>query len=46
MQATVFAKATGNRLIHSPRMQEQRGRVCREGKRKGVSVWRLPEGQV
>ena len=39
----VLAKAIGNRLIHSPRMQEQRGRVCRVGKRKGVSVWRLPD---
>jgi len=39
---SVLAKAIGHRLIHSLRMQEQRGRVCREGKRKGVSVWRLP----
>jgi hypothetical protein len=39
---TVLAKAIGNRLIHSLRMQEQRGRVRRDGKRHGVSVWRLP----
>ena len=41
----MFAKAIGNRLIHSPRMQEQRGRVCREGKRKGVSVWQAAGSQ-
>ncbi len=39
----VLAKAIGHRLIHSLRMQEQRGRVKREGKRKGVSIWRLPD---
>ena len=39
---TVLAKGLTNRLIHSLRMQEQRGRVKREGKRKGVTVWRLP----
>ena len=39
---SVLAKAIGHRLIHSLRMQEQRGRVRREGKRKGVSIWRLP----
>jgi hypothetical protein len=38
----VLAKAIGNRLIHSLRMQEQRGKVQRAGKRHGVSVWRLP----
>ena len=38
----VLAKAIGHRLIHSLRMQEQRGRVKRDGKRRGVSVWRLP----
>ncbi len=41
---SVLAKAVGHRLIHSLRMQEQRGRVRREGTRKGVSVGRLPEG--
>ncbi len=40
---SVLAKAIGHRLIHSLRMQEQRGRVRREGKRKRVSVWRLPD---
>jgi hypothetical protein len=40
---TVLAKGFTNRLIHSLRMQEQRGRVRRQGKRKGVTVWRLPE---
>ena len=39
----VLAKAIGTRLIHSVRMQEKRGRVQREGKRKGVTVWRLPQ---
>lgn len=43
MGDSVLAKAIGHRLIHSLRMQEKRGRVLREGKRKGVSVWRLPE---
>ncbi len=38
----VLAKAIGHRLIHSLRMQEQRSRVKRDGKRHGVSVWRLP----
>jgi hypothetical protein len=42
MGDTVLAKAIGNRLIHSLRMQEKRGQVKRNGKRKGVSVWRLP----
>jgi hypothetical protein len=40
---TVHAKAIGHRLIHSLRMQEQRKRVCRDGKRHGVSVWQLPK---
>jgi len=38
----VLAKTIGHRLIHSLRMQEQRGKVCRNGKRHGVSVWKLP----
>ncbi len=38
----VLTKGLTNRLIHSLRMQEHRGRVKREGKRKGVTVWRLP----
>jgi hypothetical protein len=37
-----LVKGLTNRLIHSLRMQEQRGRVVRDGKRKGVIVWRLP----
>jgi hypothetical protein len=39
----VLAKAIGHRVIHSLRMQEKRSKVRREGKKKGVSVWRLPE---
>jgi hypothetical protein len=39
---TVLAKGLTNRLIHSLRMQEGRGRVSREGKRKGVTVWKMP----
>ena len=39
---SVLAKGLTNRLIHSLRMQEGRGRVQRDGKRKGVTVWRLP----
>jgi hypothetical protein len=39
---TVLAKGLTNRLIHSLRMQEGRGRVRREWKRKGVTVWQLP----
>jgi hypothetical protein len=38
----VLAKGLTNRLIHSLRMQEHRGRVKRDPKRKGVIVWRLP----
>jgi|HubBroStandDraft_6_1064221.scaffolds.fasta_scaffold253765_4 hypothetical protein len=43
---TVLAKGLTNRLIHSLRMQEGRGRVRREGKRKGVTIWRLPESKI
>ena len=32
-----LAQAIGHRLIHSLRMQEKRKRVCRDGKRHGVS---------
>jgi hypothetical protein len=35
---TVLAKGLTNRLIHSLGMQEQRGRVRRDGKRKGVTA--------
>jgi hypothetical protein len=38
----VMAKSVGNQLIHSLRMQWRRGRIVREGKRVGVSIWRLP----
>jgi hypothetical protein len=41
-QDGVLAKTIGHRLIHSLRMQEQRGKVCRNGKHHGVSVWKLP----
>jgi len=37
-----LAKTIGHRLIHSLRMQEKRKRFARDGKRHGVSVWRLP----
>jgi hypothetical protein len=36
-------KIIGHRLIHSLRMQEKRKGVARDGKRHGVSVWRLPQ---
>jgi hypothetical protein len=39
---TVLAKGLTNRLSHSLRMQESRGRVKRDGKRKGVTVWQFP----
>ncbi len=42
LKDAVLAKTIGHRLIHSLRMQEQRGRVKRDGKRHGVSVWRMP----
>jgi hypothetical protein len=38
----VLAKALGNRLIHSLRTQAQRGLIAFDGKRHGVSVWRIP----
>lgn len=37
-----LVKTVGHRLINPLRMQEQRGRVKRDGKRHEVSVWRLP----
>ena len=37
-----LAKTLGHRLIHSLRMQEQRGMVMRSGKHHGVSIWCLP----
>jgi hypothetical protein len=41
----VLTKTIGHRLIHSLRMQEQRGRVKREGKQKAMLTWRLPEAR-
>ena len=38
----VLIKGIASRLIHSLRMQEQRGRLQRDGKRLGVMIWRLP----
>jgi hypothetical protein len=38
----VMVRTIGHRLIHSLRMQEQRGRVKREGKQKAMLTWRLP----
>ena len=43
LKDAVLAKTLGHRLIHSLRMQEQRGRVKRDGKRHGVTIWRLPQ---
>jgi hypothetical protein len=40
---SVLAKGLTNRLIHSLRMQEHRGKVRRNGKRKGVTVWQVPK---
>jgi hypothetical protein len=42
----VLAKSIANRLIHALRMQNQRGALVLEGKRHGVSVWRLPPDPV
>jgi hypothetical protein len=40
---TVLAKRLTNRLIHSLRMQEWRGRGKRTRDAKAVTVWRLPD---
>ena len=37
----VLAKSIGYKLIHALRMQAHRGSLVRDGKRHGVSVWRL-----
>jgi intracellular sulfur oxidation DsrE/DsrF family protein len=42
----VLAKSIGYSLIHSLRMQHKRGRLILDGKRHGVSVWRLPPDPV
>jgi hypothetical protein len=38
----VLAKGIGQSLIHSLRMQKQRGNLFTRGKRLGVFVWALP----
>lgn len=38
----VLAKSIGQQLIHVLRMRKQTGRLLMNGKRVGVSVWRLP----
>lgn len=38
----VLTKGIGSRLIHALRMQAKRGAIRMDGKRHGVSVWRLP----
>lgn len=42
----VLARALGMKLVNSQRKQELRGQLVCEGKRKGVSVWRLPKSLV
>ena len=37
----VLAKAIAGRLIHALRMQAQRGIIALDGKRRGISVWKL-----
>jgi hypothetical protein len=39
----VMRKVIGSKLIHSLRIREKQGQLVLEGKRKGVSVWKLPE---
>jgi hypothetical protein len=38
----VLAKAVASQRIHSLRMQSQRGRIVRDGKKGAALVWRLP----
>ena len=45
LKDAVLQRTLGHRLIHSLRMQEKRKQVSRDGKRHGVSVWRLPAYQ-
>jgi len=42
----VLARALGMKLVNSQRKQELRRQLVCEGKRKGVSVWRLPKSLV
>lgn len=39
----VMAKSVAHTLVHALRMQAQRGAMVMQGKRRGVSVWALPE---
>jgi hypothetical protein len=39
----VMRKVIGSKLIHSLRIREKQGQLVLEGKRKDVSVWKLPE---
>jgi len=41
----VLAKAVAYQLIHALRQQRLRGKIVLEGKRHGVSVWRLPKSE-
>jgi hypothetical protein len=38
----VLNRALGQKLINSLGKQELRGKLAREGKRKGVLIWQLP----
>ena len=38
----VLAKAVAAQLIHQLRMQSNRGKIIRDGKRGTALVWRLP----
>jgi hypothetical protein len=38
----VMNRALGQKLVNSLGKQELRGKLVREGKRKGVIIWRLP----
>lgn len=42
----VLAKGIGSTLIHALRMQQKHGKLNLDGKRHGVSVWRLPPGKT
>jgi hypothetical protein len=39
-------RVIGMKLIHSLRIREKQGQLILEGKRKGVSVWRLPHASA
>jgi hypothetical protein len=38
----VLNRALGQKLVNSLGKQELRGKLVRDGKRKGVVIWRLP----